>query len=197
MKLNLIKKSSGYTLVEILVVMAILATLAGISYPIMMRFAEDGRKADAKSTMKNLADAVHLFKTDTGMYPGLATTTPTADAVEDTSVITSKFIQALVGETGTNNFEEKSYFEAKTATDSKNGLTATNQLLDPWGNGYIVCVDYDLDGEIDMDAASFLDADCIFNTQGVINEEVIPLCKGKTGAWEIGNSFWNRSGDYN
>jgi general secretion pathway protein G len=66
----------GFTLMEMLVVVAILVVLAGVAVPIYMNYLENAKKDRAKVDCKTLATAVEAFKLRYGDYPpALATLT--------------------------------------------------------------------------------------------------------------------------
>jgi general secretion pathway protein G len=63
------KKCAGFTLVELLVVIVILAVLAAIVVPKFLGAGERSREAALKSDLKVLRNAVALFYTDCKAYP--------------------------------------------------------------------------------------------------------------------------------
>lgn len=60
----------GFTLIEIMVVIAILAILATIVVPKIMGRTDEAMIAAAKVQIKNIEEALHLYKLDNGVYPG-------------------------------------------------------------------------------------------------------------------------------
>lgn len=63
------RKSRGFTLIEIMVVIVILGILAGLVLPRFMGRTEEAKKIKAKLQIENLEAALKLYKLDTGMYP--------------------------------------------------------------------------------------------------------------------------------
>jgi prepilin-type N-terminal cleavage/methylation domain-containing protein len=61
---------SGFTLIEVIVAAAIIATLSAIMFPVVAEQIERRRVDNAVTTLKNLADAVTAFRVDVGMNPG-------------------------------------------------------------------------------------------------------------------------------
>ena len=59
----------GFTLVEMLLVLVILATLAAIVYPKVMGRSEQARVTAAKTQIANFKTALDSFEVDTGKYP--------------------------------------------------------------------------------------------------------------------------------
>ena len=116
--------NSGFTLIEIMVVIVILSMLAILVGPKIIGRTDDAKIADAKVQIRNLESALKLYKLDNGVFPG-----------------TEQGLQALTTkpETGVipRNYRDGGYVEAKTVPK------------DPWGNDYMYISpgehgDYDL-----------------------------------------------------
>jgi general secretion pathway protein G len=60
---------SGFTLIEVMVVMIILAILAAVVVPRVVGREEDARQARALSDVESLGTALDLYKADNGDYP--------------------------------------------------------------------------------------------------------------------------------
>jgi general secretion pathway protein G len=63
------KKNKGFTLVELMAVLLIVALLAGIAAKNFMGQTEKAKVTATKATLKSLHQAVNMFKLDTGRYP--------------------------------------------------------------------------------------------------------------------------------
>jgi general secretion pathway protein G len=59
----------GLTLVEMLVVLGIIALLATLVAPQVIRYLSEARSDTAAAQLKNIESAVELFYLDTGSYP--------------------------------------------------------------------------------------------------------------------------------
>lgn len=59
----------GFTLLELLVVLAILGLLAAIVAPQVLRYLGGARGKTAEVQIRNLAEAVELYQFDVGRYP--------------------------------------------------------------------------------------------------------------------------------
>lgn len=63
------KKSSGFTLIEVMVVVVILGILAAIIVPKIMSRPEQARIVKVKQDLLALQSALDLYKLDNGRYP--------------------------------------------------------------------------------------------------------------------------------
>jgi prepilin-type N-terminal cleavage/methylation domain-containing protein len=64
------KANKGFTLLEVAVVLAVIAILAAILTPIVTSYIDQARVTRASNDVKKIAEAINLFKRDTGTYPG-------------------------------------------------------------------------------------------------------------------------------
>lgn len=122
--MTLIQDKRGFTLIEIMVVIVILALLAALVGPKLMGRTDDAKITKARVDIKGIETAVKLYKLDNGNYPS-----------------TEQGLKALI-EKPTVGVIPKSY-KAGGYLDSK-------QIpKDPWGNDYLYVSpgehgDYDL-----------------------------------------------------
>jgi general secretion pathway protein G len=77
---------AGYTLMELLVVLAILGLLAAIATPMVLKYLDSAKVGTAKTEVANISAGLDLFKYDVGRYPttqegldALVKAPPTAD----------------------------------------------------------------------------------------------------------------------
>ncbi len=64
-----VKRSDGFTLIELMIVIIILGILASIVVPKLMGRPEEARRTKAKIQIRNFQQALDLFKLDNGFYP--------------------------------------------------------------------------------------------------------------------------------
>ena len=64
------KRSGGFTLIELMIVIAIIAILAAILVPNFIRARAQGQFTACKSSLKNIGTAMEMYSTDaSGRYP--------------------------------------------------------------------------------------------------------------------------------
>jgi len=68
-------KRSGFTLVEVLVVLSIIAVLSAVVYANFAEGRAQGRDAKRQSDLRNLQTAIELYRQDNGRYPERCPTT--------------------------------------------------------------------------------------------------------------------------
>jgi general secretion pathway protein G len=59
----------GFTLLELLVVLGIIALLAALVAPQVIRYLSDARSETAAAQLKNIESALELYYLDNGVYP--------------------------------------------------------------------------------------------------------------------------------
>lgn len=63
------RKHSGFTLIEIMVVLVIIGIMAALIVPRVLGRAEDARKVAAKSDISSISNALKLYNLDNMRYP--------------------------------------------------------------------------------------------------------------------------------
>ncbi|MGH8570020.1 MAG: type IV pilin protein [Gammaproteobacteria bacterium] len=71
------KKETGFTLIELMVTVAIVGILAAIAYPSYLEQIRRTRRADAQGALLGLANAMERYFTENNRYTGAAGTTAT------------------------------------------------------------------------------------------------------------------------
>lgn len=67
-----LKRNAGFTIIEMLIVVTILAMLAGILIPVLDDAGESAREARRQSDLKNVQAALESFRRTNGLYPDTA-----------------------------------------------------------------------------------------------------------------------------
>lgn len=110
--MQLLRRQSGFTLIELMVVIIILGLLAAIVMPRVVGQTDKARYSQAQVQMRILEDALKRYKLDSGRFP-----------------TTEQGLEALVRQpsTGTlpRNWQQGGYLDKPEVP------------IDPWGNNYI------------------------------------------------------------
>lgn len=133
-----VKTSRGFTLIELMVVVAAVAILASVAYPSYRDQVSRGRRADAKQALMELAQRMERFYTERGTYAGatlgttgiyasvspggyynLAIVTQTADAFSITATPTGVQADDACATLGYNQLGEQSVSSGATLTAAK------------------------------------------------------------------------------
>ena len=146
---------SGFTLVELLIVVAVILILAGITFGISRGVQNAQARAEAKAELAVLAQALEQFKSRYGDYPWHDSDGgyPNSNEVDETNTM---LLYALTGrmvmerDNGSvevrkvNNDMDNAQVEAnpkfidpsKLSTRDLNNDGSPDALVDPWGNPY-------------------------------------------------------------
>ena len=137
----------GFTLVELLVVIVIIAALAGLTAPMVIRQRKKADQTEAVSNARQIGFALIEFETEYGNFPDSAT----ADAVQkatETPLVSGnsandRFRQLIRGGFTTN----EQMFYAKTAyTKKPDGIITDTKALENGEVGFGIIVNADNTG---------------------------------------------------
>ena len=119
---GVLRERAGFTLIEIMVVIVILGLLAALVVPKLIGRTEEAKKTQARVQIRNVQQALELFKLDNGFFP-----------------TTDQGLEALV----------RMPDAGRTPKNYRKGGYLDRVPKDPWGNAYVyVCPgdhgDYDI-----------------------------------------------------
>jgi general secretion pathway protein G len=109
---HIARDNRGFTLIEIMVVIVILALLAALVGPKLIGRSDDAKITDTRVQIKNIETALKLYKLDNGSYPSTE------------QGLSALFIKPTVGLIP-KNYKSEGYLESKKAPK------------DPWGSDYV------------------------------------------------------------
>jgi prepilin-type N-terminal cleavage/methylation domain-containing protein len=131
---NVIRSSqTGFTLVELLVVISIVGMLAGLMSVAIPKAMEGGKKAKAKGELNAIVAAVKAYKQEYGRWPG-STTDQIDKPFQDAN---SKSLLSALG--GASNAS----VENPKSVRFLEGASTDGTMQDPWGMQYFVVLDSD------------------------------------------------------
>jgi prepilin-type N-terminal cleavage/methylation domain-containing protein len=91
------KRTHAFTLIELLMVIAIIGILAGILIPTVGAVRKQANVAASKAQLSNYVTAIQMFKGDYGYYPFVSGGGDSDDFTLDSAGKSSEFIQTLSG----------------------------------------------------------------------------------------------------
>ena len=110
--LHVCRQSSGFTLIELMVVIVILGILAGLIVPRIMGRPDEAKQLKAKMQIETIETALKLYRLDSGSYPS-----------------TDQGLEALIAKPDTPPVPEKW---------REGGYLEKGKLpSDPWGNAFV------------------------------------------------------------
>jgi len=138
-----IAKQRGFTLVEVIVVAGIIAILAGILVPLILKEIDEARITRAHADVRSISTAVIVLRKDTGKWPDLdGACSPTVTFLYGNG--------NLPGNLGPAGFDEGTsvFIDDYLAADAAGcfgarwkGPYLASVSPDPWGNAYVVNAD--------------------------------------------------------
>lgn len=162
----------GFTLIELLVVIAIIAILAAMLLPALSAVKVRALKSRAMTEMQQIGTALTQYESKYGRLPILPGITPGVNDVTfgggltplAPNVITvttnSGIIAVLMDEETFRNGTKSANFghvlnpqrlkllPARSAVDNTSpGIGLDGEYRDPWGNAYVISLDYSMEGK--------------------------------------------------
>ena len=131
------RDASGFTLLELMVVILVMATLVALAFPVFQGVLDRARKLQAKNDLTQLVTAINAFNTEYGRYP-LAAQGSDASFISDNSDVINALRAVALGANASDALNPRKvvFFSAPDVKDPANprgGVTATGIYYDPWG----------------------------------------------------------------
>ena len=116
---------SGFTLVELLVVISIIAVLAALAFPAVNGAIDSARKARARNDVTQIATAVIAYETEYGRLP-----------TNSGGTVNKAFVDILTASDTTNNPRNIPFLEASAWKKGQGGTNASG-FCDPWDSASV------------------------------------------------------------
>lgn len=170
------RNPQGFTLVELLVVIVIIAVLATLGFSVGNGALQRARKVTAQSAAANVANAVEQFYSEYHLLPDPADgstednnppyTTDSGDGIT--------LLEILSGFEDEQNERKMRFLSVKESDKGNRGGIVYNDsgdeivgLFDPWGEPYYIVLDYDYDGRLEFTPSSAYSYDAKLNNKRV------------------------------
>jgi len=151
----MVRNNRGFTLIEVIVVAAIIAILAGILVPMIFSQIDESKITRAQGDVKTIATAISRYRMDTGYFPKINPAVAIDPAVGPVTAYETLFSLGVqlalpagflttIGDLGDNLspgaaaknvYTTGGFFEKKWKGPYLSTFTS-----DPWGNAYVVNV---------------------------------------------------------
>jgi len=134
--------SRAFTLIELLIVIAIIGILMALLFPAVNGAIDAARKAQAKNDVTQIATAVIAYETEYGKLPEIG---------GEKGDVNSALVQILTATASSSNSNPRKIVFIEIGQYKPNSKSGTNQsgaFVDPWGNPYKIAVDNDYDNTI-------------------------------------------------
>lgn len=148
-----LRPTGGFTLIEILVVISIIAVLAGLAFPAVNGAIDAAKKAKAKNDVTQIVAAVKAYQAEYGRLPTYGNATSFEQDNDDLLNIL-RSIKDLDGDQLALNPRRIAFIEVRPGKGNKDGIgtvgaSESGVFYDPWGKPYRIILDGDYDNVID------------------------------------------------
>jgi prepilin-type N-terminal cleavage/methylation domain-containing protein len=173
---HLPKHPAGFTLIELVVVLAIIAILMALLLPWVAEAPQAARRREAAIVAKNIVNALNNYRNDYGAFPKVGSPRSPgekfilvgdrASGCPESNGALLDVLRAIPRGSNANhvlNMRQVKYFEGRKAVDpqtprdgfadgSKFSPEIQGRLYDPWGAEYLIF--FEVDGDESIEAGS-------------------------------------------
>ena len=164
-----LKSPPGFTIIELLVVVAIIGVLMSLLFPAVQGALDSAKKAQAKNDAMQIATAIVAYDTEYGRLPNSNSTPQT---------VNSNILGALTGTDTNLNPRKIIFLEVLNYKKGKGGIL-NDVFVDPWANSYYVALDGDYDNRVGVSTngttssnATIMKKVGVWNTNAISRQQV-------------------------
>lgn len=143
-------REAGFTLVEVIVIVAVIAIVAGIVVPMIFSQIDEAKITRAEGDAKSIGSAVQVFRKDTGQWPNKGN----GCLADVTLLVGSGTLPSNLTAFGFDDEGALSFSDLLQVDDNGcwpqrwKGPYLGTVAADPWGNAYLVnAAGFDVDGD--------------------------------------------------
>lgn len=197
-------RAAAFTLIELLTVIAIIATLMGLLFTAIIAAKNQARRAEAGASVREIVSACKSYQTDYGKFPSVPQARIAVangefiyaygDINEGRCAVSNDGLFDVLRSIGRGantgyalNHRKVTYIMTKVAADKgnprggfcdgKDFIGNQGQYMDPWGSQY--CVVFSAGGDESLDMSRFYSD--LSGTQGLLRLSVVAFSLGRDG----------------
>lgn len=133
-----LRKRSAFTLIELLIVIAIIAILAGLGFAGVNGALKTARKAEVRGMANQIKLALNTYYGEYGVWPPNVTTTD------------SRFVQIMTGQRTNENRRGIRFIEVPTKFSSEGSIVTPPRFYEGDRKRFNVVIDTNYDGRINI-----------------------------------------------
>jgi prepilin-type N-terminal cleavage/methylation domain-containing protein len=133
-----LKSPPGFTIIELLVVVAVIGVLMSLLFPAVQTALDSAKKAQAKNDVVQIATAIVAFDTEYGRLPN-SNSAP--------QQLSTNILGALTGSDTNLNPRRIIFLEVLNYKKGKGGIS-NGIFVDPWARPYYAALDGDYDNQV-------------------------------------------------
>lgn len=136
----MIRKQGGFTLVEVIVVAGIIAILAGILVPLILKEIDEARSTRAYADVRSMSTSILVFRKDTGKWPNLdGSCNATVSFVYGEGALPAGLAAQGYDQTTAVHLDDYLTSDANGCYGARwKGPYLAHTAADPWGNAYFI-----------------------------------------------------------
>ena len=135
------QKQAGFTLIELMIVTAVIAIIAAVGYPSYTKYVERSKRSEARAALMDAAARLERFYSDNNAYATAANTFPPAAGIVTTSennhyqltITTATPFQTFTLSAAPQTFTDNDCGNLTLASNGTKGRTGSAAINDCWG----------------------------------------------------------------